>query len=181
MSSPQRKRRRTCEGEKQSSRSTDCASNEEMASSASKVRVVLILCGSMNPVTNLHLRMFGNWSIHLHAQTTPCIYQATHNATVLKWPSGSQTWILYSLMKLWRSRCIHTILLASTHLCAHTHTHTYWQRWLRTACTTQTSSLWRRVSSRLFTTPMARRWTLHWCNCCLACGHTGAFYHLAIK
>jgi hypothetical protein len=69
MSSPQRKRRRTGEGEKHSSTLTDCASSEEMASSASKMRVVLILCGSMNPITNLHLRMFGNWSIHMHAHT----------------------------------------------------------------------------------------------------------------
>ena len=73
MSSPQRKRRRTGDregtGEKHSSILTDCASSEEMASSASKMRVVLILCGSMNPITNLHLRMFGNWSIHMHADT----------------------------------------------------------------------------------------------------------------
>ena len=32
---------------------------EEQGENMSKLRVVLVLCGSMSPITNLHLRMFG--------------------------------------------------------------------------------------------------------------------------
>ena len=65
MSSPKRKKRRvgnTAGG----SETVKDTSGEDMASAAvSKARVVLILCGSMNPVTNLHLRMFGKWLVNL--------------------------------------------------------------------------------------------------------------------
>lgn len=36
---------------------------------ASPRRVVLIACGSYNPVTNMHLRMFGEW-INIKKYTT---------------------------------------------------------------------------------------------------------------
>lgn len=29
--------------------------------SSSKIRVLLLSCGSFNPITNMHLRMFGEW------------------------------------------------------------------------------------------------------------------------
>lgn len=62
MSSPRKKRRRVGDLAGGSVTGKD-TSGEDMASAAvSKARVVLILCGSMNPVTNLHLRMFGKWS-----------------------------------------------------------------------------------------------------------------------
>lgn len=48
---------------------TGDAEGSSMASIASKTRVVLALCGSFSPVTNLHLRMFGKiyskFSLHL--------------------------------------------------------------------------------------------------------------------
>lgn len=60
MSSPQRKRRRLVNASE--GKTKDGASSEEMASVLTKARVVLVLCGSMNPITNLHLRMFGKRS-----------------------------------------------------------------------------------------------------------------------
>ena len=62
MSEPQRKRRRVINGSEEETTKENSTSSDEMTSVASKLRVVLVLCGSMNPVTNLHLRMFGKWS-----------------------------------------------------------------------------------------------------------------------
>ena len=43
---------------------------EQQGEDMSKVRVVLALCGSMSPITNLHLRMFGRYycSKHLYVK-----------------------------------------------------------------------------------------------------------------
>ena len=45
--------------EKTGTDDTSTSEGSNMASVASKTRVVLALCGSFSPVTNLHLRMFG--------------------------------------------------------------------------------------------------------------------------
>ena len=86
MSSPQRKRRRVGNtGPGGGSETAKDTTSDDMASTAvSKARVVLILCGSMNPVTNLHLRMFGKWSAQ-----RPCThaYSRRHAEAVFCTPS----------------------------------------------------------------------------------------------
>ena len=56
MEAPSPKRLRL---EKTGTDDTSTSEGSNMASVASKTRVVLALCGSFSPVTNLHLRMFG--------------------------------------------------------------------------------------------------------------------------
>lgn len=60
MAEPSRKKPRLEEADGTSASNGNYeASNSKMAAAASKTRVVLALCGSFSPITNMHLRMFG--------------------------------------------------------------------------------------------------------------------------
>lgn len=75
-----------------------------MATAASKMRLVLALCGSFSPVTNLHLRMFGKVGTNLSffsLHTLHHVSRASQRLPAQYWEVCGGAWYI-----ILRSRCL---------------------------------------------------------------------------